>query len=211
VTFVNETDATVNSYEDDSESEAPNQASENGPTGSPCSSSTQLLQSESPRSPIRHRPSWTLENTPRPISVSSLEQADSAFIGPMPQPSILPTLPSSTQDFIQLPSPSSPSYGRVSENDIASLSRQPTQPTFENILQSAPLPSIYLETPVWPLKDPAEALLLRHYVQNLAIWVGRYDPIIQMRLLILQVGPLRSHATLSSGGSSTSRNMSHPP
>jgi hypothetical protein len=33
------------------------------------------------------------------------------------------------------------------------------------------LPSIYSDTPIWPLTDPSEALLLRHFVQNLAIWV----------------------------------------
>jgi hypothetical protein len=35
------------------------------------------------------------------------------------------------------------------------------------------LPPIYSNTPVWPLTDPSEALLLRHFVQNLAIWVRR--------------------------------------
>jgi hypothetical protein len=34
------------------------------------------------------------------------------------------------------------------------------------------LPSIYLSAPVWPLTDPSEALLLRHFVQNLATWVS---------------------------------------
>lgn len=28
----------------------------------------------------------------------------------------------------------------------------------------------------WPLKDPNEAALFRHYVQNLAIWVGVQHP-----------------------------------
>lgn len=36
---------------------------------------------------------------------------------------------------------------------------------------SSPVPTIYSDQPVWPLADPAEALLLRHFVQNLAIWV----------------------------------------
>lgn len=35
------------------------------------------------------------------------------------------------------------------------------------------IPQIYSRTPIWPLTDPSEALLLRHFVQNLAIWVRR--------------------------------------
>jgi hypothetical protein len=40
--------------------------------------------------------------------------------------------------------------------------------------ESTPIPPIYSDRPVWPLTDPAEALLLRHFVQNLAIWVRSY-------------------------------------
>lgn len=35
---------------------------------------------------------------------------------------------------------------------------------------------IYLDHAVWPLTDPSEALLLRHYVQNLATWVCKSRP-----------------------------------
>jgi hypothetical protein len=45
-------------------------------------------------------------------------------------------------------------------------------PGFRSSLAQDSLPSIYLSTPVWPLTDPSEAALLRHFVQNLAIWVG---------------------------------------
>ena len=38
------------------------------------------------------------------------------------------------------------------------------------------IPQIYSRTPIWPLKDPSEALLLRHFVQNLAIWVRSASP-----------------------------------
>jgi hypothetical protein len=38
--------------------------------------------------------------------------------------------------------------------------------------ESPPLPPIYSEKPVWPLTNPEEARLLRHFVQNLAIWVS---------------------------------------
>lgn len=37
------------------------------------------------------------------------------------------------------------------------------------------VPQIYSRAPIWPLTDPSEALLLRHFVQNLAIWVGNTD------------------------------------
>ena len=33
------------------------------------------------------------------------------------------------------------------------------------------IPPIASNTPIWPLADPSEALLLRHFVQNLATWV----------------------------------------
>jgi hypothetical protein len=42
---------------------------------------------------------------------------------------------------------------------------------------SGTLEPIYSRTaPVWPLTDVSEALLLRHFVQNLAIWVKPYHP-----------------------------------
>jgi hypothetical protein len=33
------------------------------------------------------------------------------------------------------------------------------------------IPPVYSDTSIWPLTDPSEALLLRHFVQNLATWV----------------------------------------
>jgi hypothetical protein len=38
--------------------------------------------------------------------------------------------------------------------------------------EGSPIPPIYSDRPVWPLADPAEAKLLRHFVQKLAIWVS---------------------------------------
>lgn len=38
------------------------------------------------------------------------------------------------------------------------------------------IPAIYSDTPIWPLTDPSEALLLRHFVQNLATWVRCETP-----------------------------------
>ena len=43
--------------------------------------------------------------------------------------------------------------------------------SYDGVLEKNPSPNIYLDKPVWPLKDPEEALLLRHFVQKLAIWV----------------------------------------
>jgi hypothetical protein len=41
---------------------------------------------------------------------------------------------------------------------------------------SSTVPQIYSSTPTWPLTDPSEALLLRHFVQNLATWVRNTNP-----------------------------------
>jgi hypothetical protein len=43
---------------------------------------------------------------------------------------------------------------------------------------STSIPPIYSDRPVWPLADPAEALLLRHFVQNLATWVRQYQILV---------------------------------
>ena len=42
---------------------------------------------------------------------------------------------------------------------------------YEHGKESPPIPPIYSDKPVWPLADPAEAKLLRHFIQKLAIWV----------------------------------------
>ena len=44
-------------------------------------------------------------------------------------------------------------------------------PLYSKDENSPSIPPIHSDRPVWPLADPAEALLLRHFVQNLAIWV----------------------------------------
>jgi hypothetical protein len=45
--------------------------------------------------------------------------------------------------------------------------------TYHHSGEAQTIPQIYSERPAWPLTDPSEALLLRHFVQNLAIWVRR--------------------------------------
>jgi hypothetical protein len=47
-------------------------------------------------------------------------------------------------------------------------SSEPRAAQRSSMLHTSPT---YLERPIWPLKDPSEALLFRHYVENLAIWV----------------------------------------
>jgi hypothetical protein len=42
---------------------------------------------------------------------------------------------------------------------------------FTSVPDEALRSQIYLDHPIWPLTDDSEALLLRHYVQNLATWV----------------------------------------
>lgn len=50
--------------------------------------------------------------------------------------------------------------------------------------QLQPFPShIHAEQPTWPLKDRAEAHLLRHFIKHLAIWVSR----LLLELFILTI------------------------
>lgn len=68
-------------------------------------------------------------------------------------------------------------------NEIDTPSRYAEEDnSYRSNIAPVSLPSIYLETPVWPLTDPAEAILLRHFVQNLAIWVRT----LSKSLLILE-------------------------
>lgn len=162
VTFVDEMEGLANDHDDQANSEVEDMEI-TGTIGSPTSSSvTQAVQSDTPLS------DWTVVQTPRPASAPS--RSDSIhnafqrdltslrYPGPMCGPTQLPSINSLI---------SRPDLGF----DLAPLPHHQEQhPSFieRNI---PPLPSIYLEKAVWPLKDPAEALLLRHYVQNLAIWV----------------------------------------
>ncbi|KAK3937455.1 hypothetical protein QBC46DRAFT_392691 [Diplogelasinospora grovesii] len=47
-------------------------------------------------------------------------------------------------------------------------------------------PRIYLDEPVWPLSNPAEAVLFRHFVQKLAIWLDLCDPFQSFEILVPQ-------------------------
>lgn len=170
VTFVDETQELVNNYEDESDIENVDVGIA-GVVESPHSTSaTQVSQSESPH------PSWTLVRTPRPLSVSSLVHAESPFIGPLSEHVSLPKLPPLPRDLTQLPSPSSFNVRRQIDGEIPSTGEFVEVNTSFSNQRSPSLPPIYTNKPVWPLTDPAEALLLRHYVQNLAIWLDLCDP-----------------------------------
>lgn len=170
VTFVDETQELVNNYEDESDIENVDVGIA-GVVESPHSTSaTQVSQSESPH------PSWTLVRTPRPLSVSSLVHAESPFIGPLSEHVSLPKLPPLPRDLTQLPSPSSFNVRRQIDGEIPSTGEFVEVNTSFSNQRSPSLPPIYTNKPVWPLTDPAEALLLRHYVQNLAIWVSLNYP-----------------------------------
>jgi hypothetical protein len=70
-----------------------------------------------------------------------------------------------------LPSPASSSnrdLDRQKDRGLSIYDISSLQNSFDNGL---PTPTIYLDKAVWPLKDPKEALLLRHFVRKLAIWV----------------------------------------
>jgi hypothetical protein len=61
------------------------------------------------------------------------------------------------------------------------LNKGGTDPLHQGVAQQDEgppfIPQIYSDRPVWPLADPAEAKLLRHFVQNLAIWVSDETPL----------------------------------
>lgn len=56
-------------------------------------------------------------------------------------------------------------------------SHQKVPRSYQHNAESLLLPPIYSEEPVWPLTNPEEALLLGHFVQNLAIWLDLCDPL----------------------------------
>lgn len=168
MTFVNETEALVSHYEDDSDSDTPRQTSDSGPAESPYSTVTQAPQTSSPKSPMRRESSWTLDQSPRPTSAPSFELSKSPIVRSVQRPNSASKLPP-LHELIQLPSPTS----SVATGSHFSSERLVNYPALPNILDATVSTSIYLDKPVWPLRDPAEALLLRHYVQNLAIWVSK--------------------------------------
>lgn len=176
LTFIDETEGLSNSHESGSESDTPFAPSEDRPSTSAGSTSSSHIprSAVSPSlSSIRLILDSDTGQTPRsPRSFPSLGTMNPSILD-KPGVKIISSKPSifSNDDFVQLPSPD-PSTGKAFvEEDSVSL----TYEGFQNSIAPPP-PSIYLDTPVWPLTDPSEAVLLRHFVQNLAIWLDLCDP-----------------------------------
>jgi hypothetical protein len=181
VTFIDETQGVVDSFDDyetDSEGESP-------PKTRRTESSLTIDAVIHPEneSPVSHSPSHMHltsgiipKSTPHPSRVGATSPVQA-----LPQHGI-PTSRSQglAQTAIQygphLPSPDLSTTKAFTEQDAPSISLYPETPsTFQDSSPST-FPSIYLDEPVWPLTDPAEANLLRHFVQNLAIWVSQIGP-----------------------------------
>jgi hypothetical protein len=104
-----------------------------------------------------------------PENITSLGATNSSTLDTLGQHSLSSSSPVFSHDgFAQLPSPD-PSTGKaIAEEEPVALAYDAFP---ASIAPPLPPPSIYLNTPVWPLTDPSEAVLLRHFVQNLATWV----------------------------------------
>lgn len=112
-------------------------------------------------------------------------------ISPEPEHSLIssttalgsPPSPMPTEDRQESSQEASPILARIisptrKQNEQHDQLKLPRLPELNSqLLQSSSptelqlFPSIYSEEPIWPLQDPSQALLLRHFVQNLAIWV----------------------------------------
>jgi hypothetical protein len=172
VTFIDETEGLSNSYESGSESDTPFAPSDDRPSISAGSTSSSYVprSAVSPSlSSIRLIPdSRTGETTRGPENATSFGVMNSSTLDTLGQHSLPSSSPVFSHDgFAQLPSPD-PSTGKaMAEEEPVTL----TYNAFQTGIDPPPPPSIYLDTPVWPLTDPSEAVLLRHFVQNLATWV----------------------------------------
>ena len=213
VTFIDETEGLSNSYESGSESETPFAPSEDRPSVSADSTaSSQVDRSAvSPSlSSIRLIPDSVIRRTPRSaenaLPLGSLASTID-ILGQHNLSSKSPVFPHN--DFEQLPSPD-PSTGKaIAEEDSVALAYDP----FQTGIEPPPPPSIYLDTPVWPLTDPSEAVLLRHFVQNLATWVSypfKFNILLSKSNISYVAGSLRSNATFSGRSSSKSGHMPNP-
>lgn len=108
-------------------------------------------------------------------------------------PNVLPSLnsplnhrlweqPSVSQTPEHVPLPFGPSANPLTIEGILNKgatesSHQEPPLLYDHVEESPRIPPIYSEHPIWPLADPAEAELLRHFVQKLAIWVSNGSPL----------------------------------
>lgn len=216
VTWEDETNKLAINYDNsEDEDESPQQLSDNESATS--FSTPRTSQAETPKSPFRPRSSLR-SNGGTPKTMTSTPRDQATPVQRVERHQSLPRIPGVSQHefaISHLPSPVPSSSKGVSENEPSSIasfteiSLTEHEHVFDEPLDLDPSPPIYLDRPIWPLTDPAEALLLRHFVQNLAIWVCVSFKVD--RPLTCAARPLRSDATLPSRGPSTSRNMSNPP
>jgi hypothetical protein len=181
VTFIDETEGVVDNFDDygtDSEGQSPPKARR-----TESSLTIDAVIHPENESPVSHSPSHMHlasgiipRSAPNPSRIGATSP-----VRALPQHGI-PTSRSQglAQTVIQygphLPSPDLSTTKAFAEEDAPSISLYPeTSSTFQDSSPST-FPSIYLDEPVWPLTDPAEANLLRHFVQNLAIWVSQIVP-----------------------------------
>jgi hypothetical protein len=87
---------------------------------------------------------------------------------------------SNTPELFLEPAPAESSTNPLSIEGLLNMTGAESADTFDQNIsglfeseETSPSLSIYSAKPVWPLTDPAEARLLRHFVQNLAIWVRK--------------------------------------
>lgn len=175
LTFVDETPSLNNNdYESESENGEP---SEEAPPEYTQTSTSQFTQDEASHSPFDdHQSLRSGTASLPPLATLSWEQPSTSTFEPHHQVSLprIPGLPH--HDFTQLPSPVPSTPRAILNHDTSTHTYHEDHNTFRDPVSSISLPSIYLDKPVWPLTDPQEARLLRHFVQNLAIWLDLCDP-----------------------------------
>ena len=95
---------------------------------------------------------------------------------------VLSNTPELSQDSLPLVSSNPLSIDGILNKSTTDHSLPLLHQSFSRAEESPSIPPIYSERPVWPLEDPAEALLLQHFVQNLAIWVWLCRSVIPLHL-----------------------------
>lgn len=123
-----------------------------------------------PASMITHH--GTVHHSQSPTAIAS---STSPFTHALWEEQVVSSTPQPSHEALPLLSSSNPLTieGILNKSGTEPL-RQEVYQAYDHGERSPSIPPIYSERPIWPLADPAEALLLRHFVQNLAIWVRIY-------------------------------------
>jgi len=174
VTFVDETQCIFDNDDPDSDSENELPRSENKANETASSKLRGTFPRTENSSAVSHYNKITRSDpasTPRTL-VPLENISESPLQGLLEEHGTASEVPRLSQvEYTHLPSPNpSTTKGILNSEAVIESPHTNDQPKFQ--VDPNLLPSIYLDTPVWPLTDPAEALLLRHFVQNLAIWVN---------------------------------------